>query len=62
MISLLQRLGRTEGTIRYTAVNINSKRQKNDQKTRQARLDHGMHEPWEWHDKCRKRQRNKGMF
>ena len=56
------RLGRTEATIRYGPANIVNRIQKRNIKFSQAKLENGMHEPWEWHDKCRKRQRNKGKF
>ncbi|XP_028415089.1 protein DD3-3-like [Dendronephthya gigantea] len=59
------RNGKTEGTIPYRAHSdgfLGNPENKKNVKKQASRLEFGMHEPWEWYDKCYRRPRNKGLF
>lgn len=40
----------------------NDKNAYQQRKSNDVKLDRGLHEPWEWYDKCRYRSRNANLF
>ena len=57
------RNGLSRNTQDYKATNKKSDETQNDyegRKGRDVKSDRGLHESWEWYDKCRRRERNKG--
>ena len=58
-------LGQTTNTPRYTLIKdsvMKTVKDKQLQKSRQVHSVFVLHEPWEWYDKCNRRERNQGML
>ncbi|XP_046854923.1 protein DD3-3-like isoform X2 [Xenia sp. Carnegie-2017] len=56
------RNGGTTSTSQYHHQQHTSRSSKNNRKQSDSQTTYGLHEPWEWYDKCKKRYRNKGLF
>ncbi|XP_071805956.1 protein DD3-3-like [Asterias amurensis] len=58
------RNGRTTNTQGHTRINNLNENQNaaNNRKNNNVREDRGLHEKWDWYDKCYNRERNAGLF
>ncbi|KAK7102364.1 protein DD3-3-like [Littorina saxatilis] len=58
------RNGKTTQTAKYSKPGslTETKSQKDNRKSGDVSLDKGLHESWDWYNKCYTRQRNKGLF
>lgn len=57
------RNGLNTNTPKFTATNKKDKETQADYKARKngnMDMNRGLHESWEWYDKCKRRERNKG--
>ncbi|XP_046852048.1 protein DD3-3-like [Xenia sp. Carnegie-2017] len=56
------RNGRQTNTPPYNKRTFHSRSSKNSRMQADSLYNRGLHEPWEWYDKCNRRQRNYGLF